>query len=231
MQFHGSTSNPNGPMHSRPERAIDAMDTDRRQEHWQATYTAKGEHDLSWFQATPQPSLGLIEQAGPTPFSAIVDIGGGASNLVDSLLEQGFHDITVLDLSLAALVAARTRLGTKAESVRWIVADVTTWEPPQTYDVWHDRATFHFLVNEADRAAYLAHLTQYLKPGGHAIIATFAPDGPEKCSGLPVRRYDADSLSQTLGPAFQRVSTQRHAHTTPWGAQQAFQFSVFRRAS
>lgn len=205
------------------------METTDRQAHWQSTYTAKGECEVSWFQATPQPSLALIEEVGELS-SAILDIGGGASRLADSLLEKGFRDVTVLDLSAAALAVAKTRIGGQAERIQWIVADVTTWEPSRTYDVWHDRATFHFLVGEPDRAAYLSRLARALRPGGHAIIATFAPDGPERCSGLPVMRYDADSLGRTFGPAFQCVTTLRHEHITPRGAPQAFQFSVFRRA-
>jgi ubiquinone/menaquinone biosynthesis C-methylase UbiE len=207
------------------------MDAGNRHAHWQGTYTAKGEREVSWFQDSPQPSLDLITQTAASAGSAIVDIGGGASRLAETLLDRGFQDITVLDLSEAALAAARARIGDQADRIRWIAADATTWEPPQHYDVWHDRATFHFLVEEADRAAYLTCLTRYLRPGGHAIIATFAPDGPARCSGLPVVRYDAGSLGRTLGPAFVCVSTQRHTHTTPWGASQAFQFSVFRHTS
>ena len=146
---------------------------------------------------------------------------------MDGLLERGFQDVTVLDLSSSALTAAKVRLGSNAERVQWIVADVTTWEPPRTYDVWHDRAAFHFLVAEPDRAAYLSRLARALRPGGHAIIATFAPDGPDSCSGLPVMRYDAESLGLLLGPAFQLVSTRRHEHLTPSGRTQAFQFSTF----
>ncbi|ACL57686.1 class I SAM-dependent methyltransferase [Methylobacterium nodulans] len=207
------------------------MDASGRQAHWQDTYRAKGEREVSWFQDEPQPSLDLIAQVAVSPASAIVDIGGGASRLIDHLLAQGFQNVTVLDLSEAALTTAQARLGSRAADVHWLVADVITWTPPQPYAVWHDRATFHFLVAEADRSAYLARLTEALVPGGHAIMATFAPDGPDKCSGLPVMRYDADSLARTLGPAFERVRALRHMHTTPWGAPQAFQFSVFRRTS
>lgn len=206
------------------------MEAKSRHVHWQGTYTAKAEHEVSWSQDQPQPSLDLIMQVAASPASAIVDIGGGASRLAATLLSRGFQNLTVLDLSEAALAAARARIGDEADRIRWITADATTWKPPQSYDVWHDRATFHFLVEGADRAAYLSRLTRFLRPGGHAVIATFAPDGPERCSGLPVVRYDADSLARTLGPAFVCVSTQRHTHTTPWGASQAFQFSVFRHA-
>jgi trans-aconitate methyltransferase len=200
-----------------------------RQAHWENVYTTKRENEVSWFQQSPAPSLELILQAGAVSNSAIIDIGGGASRLVDNLIEQGFEDITVLDLSSAALAAARSRLGASAERASWIVADATTWEPARAYDIWHDRAAFHFLTDANDRAAYIARLERGLKIGGHAIIATFAPDGPEKCSGLPVARYDSTSLGKTLGAAFKLVHTQRHEHPTPWDSRQMFQFSVFRR--
>jgi trans-aconitate methyltransferase len=201
-----------------------------RQEHWENVYTTKGESEVSWFQENPTPSLELIALTGVTPRSAVVDIGGGASRLVDALVEMGFQAVTVLDLSKVALSAAKARLGSRADQVEWVVADVTTWEPQQVYDLWHDRATFHFLIEEHDRTAYVARLTKAVKPGGHAIIATFAPDGPERCSGLPVMRYDAESLSQALGAAFELVEARRHKHTTPSGSEQRFQFSLFRRA-
>jgi SAM-dependent methyltransferase len=205
------------------------MDSASRQAHWENVYTTKDENEVSWFQQSPAPSFELITQAGATHASAIIDIGGGASRLVDHLVEQGFEDVTVLDLSGAALEAAKRRLERRADRVHWVVADATAWEPVKAYDIWHDRAAFHFLTEEKDRAAYIARLTQGVKAGGHAIIATFALDGPEKCSGLPVARYDSASLAWTLGSKFQLVHTRRHEHTTPWGSQQMFQFSVFRR--
>ncbi|MEH2608380.1 class I SAM-dependent methyltransferase [Bradyrhizobium sp. AZCC 1693] len=204
-----------------------------RRAHWENVYTTKGENEVSWFQQIPAPSLELIVQAGATSKSAIIDIGGGASRLVDHLVEQGFEDITVLDISGAALKVAKSRLesrvGASAGRVSWIVADATTWEPAKPCDIWHDRAAFHFLTEASDRAAYVACLGRGLKIGGHAIIATFALDGPEKCSGLPVVRYDSASLGRTLGTAFKLVHTQRHEHATPWDSRQIFQFSVFRR--
>jgi SAM-dependent methyltransferase len=204
-----------------------------RQAHWENVYTTKSENEVSWFQQSPAPSFELIVQAGAVSHSAIIDIGGGASRLVDNLIEQEFQDVTVLDLSGAALAAAKSRLesrlGARAERVHWIVADATTFEPAKSYDIWHDRAAFHFLTDEKDRTAYIARLKRGLKIGGHAIIATFALDGPEKCSGLPVARYDSASLGQALGTALKLVHTQRHEHATPWGSRQIFQFSVFRR--
>ncbi|UPK32269.1 class I SAM-dependent methyltransferase [Bradyrhizobium sp. 186] len=205
------------------------MQSDSRQAHWEGVYTKKGENEVSWFQEYPAPSLELIEHIGATPASAIIDVGGGASRLVDNLVDRGFGDVTVLDLSGAALETAKVRLGARAARVHWIVADVTVWEPPKAYDIWHDRAAFHFLTDDRDRAAYVGRLERALKVGGYAIIATFALDGPERCSGLPVQRYDPAGLGQTLGRAFQLTDTRRHAHATPWGAEQSFQFSLFRR--
>jgi SAM-dependent methyltransferase len=171
----------------------------------------------------------LIALAGATPQSTIIDIGGGASRLVDHLFSEGYEDLTVLDLSAAALAAAKARIGEEAQRVHWLAADATTWEPSRTYDIWHDRAAFHFLTSSADQAAYVARLRRALRRGGHVIIGTFALDGPEKCSGLPVTRHDAESLGKTLGVKFVLVDTRRHEHPTPWGAAQRFQFSTFRR--
>lgn len=205
------------------------MHDESRQAHWNDVYTKKAENEVSWFQDTPTPSLELMAQLGLTQASSIIDVGGGASRLVDHLLDRGLNDLTVLDLSEAALQAARARLGSRVEKVQWIAADVTIWEPQRTYDIWHDRAAFHFLTEEHDRAAYISRLERGVKIGGHAIIATFALDGPEKCSGLPVIRYDPQSLGQTLGTAFEAVDARRHVHATPWKSDQSFQFSIFRR--
>ena len=204
------------------------METGSRQAHWEGVYTTKRENEVSWFQDNPAPSLELIAAVGATPATAIIDIGGGASRLVDGLLAKGFRALAVLDLSGAALKAAKSRLGAQAEKVGWIVADATLWEPTDVYDIWHDRAAFHFLTEENDRVAYVERMKKGLRAGGHAIVATFAPDGPERCSGLRVMRYDAETLGQTLGQEFDLIETRRHSHTTPWGSTQSFQFSVFR---
>ncbi|WP_456710807.1 class I SAM-dependent methyltransferase [Bradyrhizobium sp. USDA 4452] len=196
---------------------------------WQAVYLTKGEQQVSWSQADPQPSLRLIEQIAPRRDASIIDIGGGASRLVDALLARDFHDLTVLDLSEAALASARQRIGAAGAAVRWVADDATAWQPQQAFDIWHDRAAFHFLVAEGDRAAYLERLHRGVKAGGHAVIGTFALDGPEKCSGLPVQRYDPETLSRTIGPAFELIAHEAHRHVTPWGATQSFQFSVLRR--
>jgi trans-aconitate methyltransferase len=206
------------------------MNDSSRQHHWEQVYATKGENEVSWFQDMPAPCLELIELVGAKQSSGVIDIGGGASRLVDNLVSRGYEDVTVLDLSEAALASARSRIGDQASRVVWITADVTTWEPSRTYDVWHDRAAFHFLTEPNDQAGYVARLRRALRVGGHAIIATFAPDGPERCSGLMVRRYDANTLAATLGEGFELIDTRRHDHTTPWGAVQKFQFSTFRRA-
>jgi len=173
----------------------------------------------------------LLEFVDAQLASAIIDVGGGASRLVDNLLAKGFKNITVLDLSAAALDTVRARLGEKGDAVKWIVADATEWRPTEIYDVWHDRAAFHFLTSEEEQRAYLQRLKQALKPGGRVIIGTFAPDGPEKCSGLPVARHNADSLSALLGADFVLIDSRRHEHPTPGGAAQKFQFSTFKRIS
>ncbi len=201
-----------------------------RRAHWENVYTTKSENEVSWFQENPAPSLELIDLAQPTPETTIVDIGGGASRPVDSLVARGLHQVTVLDVSEAALATAKTRLGDEP-NVQWVAADVTLWKPPQTYDIWHDRAAFHFLTDDSDRAAYVTCLKQAIKPGGHVVIGTFAIDGPERCSGLPVNRYDAASLAAELGKGFRLIDARRHEHATPWGAIQRFQFCMFQRSA
>ena len=198
-----------------------------RQAHWQDVYTTKGENEVSWFQERPSISLQFIESAGGGLDAAIVDIGGGASRLVDALLEAGYCNLTVLDLSEAALAASQKRIGPRAASVKWLTADVTTWQPSEQYDVWHDRAAFHFLTEEKDRQAYISRLKAALRNGGQAIIGTFAMNGPERCSGLPVMRYDAASLATLLGPDFRLLANRVEEHRTPWAASQIFQFSRF----
>jgi len=204
--------------------------TSERRTHWENVYSSKGEADVSWFQETPEISLELLALTDARPENAIIDIGGGASRLVDSLLDKGFTDLAVLDLSGAALAAARARLGGKGDIVAWIAADATAWEPREAaYDIWHDRAAFHFLTEPEDQAAYLVRLERGLRKGGHVIFGTFAPDGPEKCSGLPVARHNSDSLGGLLGQGFALIDHRRHEHATPWGSIQKFQFSTFQR--
>ena len=199
-----------------------------RESHWQGVYTTKAEDNVSWFEESPDLSLALLAEAGLVSQHAVVDVGGGASRLVDALLARGQQWVSVLDLSQAALNTARGRLLPDA-SADWIVADVTAWQPGRRYDYWHDRAAFHFLTEPADQAAYVAVLKQALQPGGVAIIGTFALDGPEKCSGLTVARHDSESLSDVLGDGFALTAQRRHDHVTPWGSVQKFQFSTFRQ--
>jgi hypothetical protein len=198
--------------------------------HWQQAYVGKGETGVSWFEASPDVSLGILKEIGATPASALIDVGGGASRLADALLRSGWTSITVLDLSEAALNLAKARLGEACERVQWITADVTRWQPSRTYDIWHDRAAFHFLTMPEDRAAYVDCMTRALEAGAHAIIGTFAPDGPERCSGLPVMRYDAEALARVVGPSFNLVGKRDHIHVTPTGVSQPFQFTVLRRS-
>jgi SAM-dependent methyltransferase len=205
------------------------MSNTDRQAHWQNVYATKSEKEVSWFQEKPAPSLDLIAATGISGDAAIIDVGGGASRLVDSLLDKGFRRVTILDLSATALDEAKGRLGRRADGVDWIAADITIWEPSRTYDLWHDRAAFHFLTEPADRDAYIVRLKKAVRPGGHVIIATFAADGPERCSGLPIVRYDPEALARTLGPGFELAESRRHDHVTPGGSTQRFQFSRFLR--
>ena len=200
-----------------------------RQNHWNAIYRTKGEEDVSWFETIPAASIELFEASGLTADSCVVDVGGGESRLVDALLARGLDCLAVLDVSGEALAHAKSRVGARAEAVTWIEADVTGPWSLKPMDIWHDRAVFHFLVEAEDRARYVAHLRDTLKPDGSAIIATFALDGPVTCSGLPVIRYSAQTLAAELGEDFQLAGTRAWQHVTPWGTSQAFQYSRFRR--
>lgn len=204
------------------------MNNEDRRSHWNSVYTTKNEDEVSWFEQNPDLSVELLREAGLATDMAVIDIGGGASRLVDALVGLNLADITVLDLSEAALQTARSRLK-NAGGINWIASDVTAWVPDRQYDLWHDRAAFHFLTAESDQRAYVATLSRALRPGGRAVIGTFALDGPDKCSGLPVARYDAASLQAVLGKDFKLLFSRRHDHSTPWGSSQKFQFSTFER--
>lgn len=204
------------------------MNNEDRRSHWNSVYTTKNEDEVSWFEQNPDLSVELLREAGLATDMAVIDIGGGASRLVDALVGLNLADITVLDLSEAALQTARSRLK-NAGGINWIASDVTAWVPDRQYDLWHDRAAFHFLTAESDQRAYVATLSRALGPGGRAVIGTFALDGPDKCSGLPVARYDAASLQAVLGKDFKLLFSRRHDHSTPWGSSQKFQFSTFER--
>lgn len=205
---------------------------DTAKDHWEDVYARKAPDSVSWFQPHAEHSLNLIERTGLGHDAAIIDVGGGASTLVDDLLASGHSDLSVLDLSAAALHAAQVRLGDAATRVNWIEADITEVElPAQRYDLWHDRAVFHFLTDPAQRRIYVDKVLRSVKPGGHVIIATFAEDGPENCSGLPVMRYGANALHAEFGAPFELLEHRREAHHTPAGVVQQFVYCYCRRSA
>ena len=193
--------------------------------HWQRIYQTRSATEVSWYEPVPQASLDQIRATGLAVSTSIIDVGGGASQLVDHLLNTGYSDVTVLDIAPAALQRARARLGAAATRVNWIAADVTSFRPRQRYDLWHDRALFHFLVTQAERQKYLSVLTAALAPKGHLILATFGPQGPTRCSGLPIRRYSEEDLGALLGPSFQLRRHGLENHRTPTGREQQFLWS------
>lgn len=193
-----------------------------RKQHWEQVYATKASDSVSWFQEHAEQSLRLIHNTGLGKDAAIIDVGGGAATLVDDLVAEGYTDLTVLNLSSAALAVAKQRLGKYADAVHWMEGDITLIElPAHRFDIWHDRAVFHFLTDPADRRAYVERIMRAVRPGGHVIIATFE-DGPEKCSGLPVMRYQPETLRAELGDAFLLVEHEKAAHHTPLGAVQQF---------
>jgi 2-polyprenyl-3-methyl-5-hydroxy-6-metoxy-1,4-benzoquinol methylase len=191
--------------------------------HWEKVYATKAPDAVSWYRAHLETSLALIERAAPDPSSSIIDVGGGESTLVDDLLARGYENITILDVSQIAIDVTKKRLGLAAEQIDWLVADVTDAQLEHAaYDVWHDRAVFHFLTASEHRAAYVRQVGHSVKPGGHVIVSTFGPEGPTKCSGLDVIRYDADSLHDQFGVRFRLVESSKELHQTPFGATQQF---------
>ena len=191
--------------------------------HWEKVYTTKEPEKVSWYRAHLETSLALIERASHSQSASVIDIGAGESTLVGDLLEKGYEHITVLDVSQTAFDVTKKRLGPLAEQVNWIVADITQVElEPLAYDVWHDRAVFHFLTSTAQRAAYVRNVARTVKPGGHVIVSTFGPEGPTKCSGLEVMRYDAKSLHNEFGVRFSLVESFKELHNTPFGTTQQF---------
>lgn len=198
--------------------------------HWTSVYTTKPVTTVSWYQAEAGLSFELITRHWPDRHAAIIDVGAGASVLADALLAAGYADLTLLDIAEPALAQTRTRLGPKGEAVTWLAADLLTADlPPARYDVWHDRAVFHFLTTPADRARYMSQLSRAVVPGGVVILATFAEDGPERCSGLPVARYSGEALIAALGDGFTPLAMQRDVHTTPGGGSQSFNYLVATR--
>jgi SAM-dependent methyltransferase len=192
-----------------------------RSQHWDTVYGRMGTTGVSWYQPVPSVSLELVAELGIPPATAVVDVGGGASGLARSLVERGFSDVSVLDVSSTALDAARQGLGDRP-GVHWLQHDLLTWEPQRRYGLWHDRAVFHFLVDPPERDRYLDVLSAALAPGGHVLIATFAPDGPQRCSGLPVARYGPEDLPRVLGGRLEVLTARREEHVTPGGTSQPF---------
>jgi SAM-dependent methyltransferase len=193
--------------------------------HWENVYQTKRPTEVSWYRPHLDVSLQLIGEAAPNHDARIIDVGGGESTLVDDLLTRGYHNLSILDISSTALDGAKRRLGGKSETVTWLCGDVTTTPLPiHYYDVWHDRAVFHFLTAEADRAAYVRQVAHSVKPGGHVIVAAFGPEGPTKCSGLDVVRYDPESLHREFGANFQLVKHLAELHRTPAGSIQQFTY-------
>jgi len=192
-------------------------------EHWDAIYGRGKPADVSWYRPHLERSIAFIEQAGLDKDASIIDVGGGTSTLVDDLLDRGYSNVTVLDVSPKAIAHAKDRLARRAESVAWIVADITLVELPEhRYDFWHDRAVFHFLVDATLRRRYVAAVRRGLKPGGHVVVAAFGPTGPERCSGLEVMRYGADEIHAEFGRPFKKISDCSETHRTPWGSEQEF---------
>lgn len=198
--------------------------------HWESVYTHKAADAVSWYQPHADSSLALIRQTGIAADAAIIDVGGGASTLVDDLLAAHYSDLTVLDISAAALDVARHRLGGAASAVHWLEADITQVDfPEHRFALWHDRAVFHFLTDAADRARYLNAVGRAVKPGGFVVVGTFAEDGPEQCSGLPVRRYSADTLHDEFGAQFELLGKAEENHHTPFGTVQKFLYCYCRK--
>ena len=198
--------------------------------HWERIYTERNTSEVSWYQSHPEHSLTLIESARHTIRASIIDVGGGASTLVDHLLAAGYRNVSVLDIAHGAIEQAKTRLGDLASQVTWLEADITGYLPGQQFDIWHDRAVFHFLTDDEDRSSYLAVLDKALKPDGQAIIATFAENGPGQCSGMNVACYTPETLSHALGPAYRLVESRTEDHHTPHGGVQQFIYCRFCRS-
>lgn len=202
---------------------------EENKQHWENVYHTKTPSEVSWTQDVPQTSLDFILSGNLSKTAGIIDIGGGDSKLADSLLEAGFTNITVLDISAKALERAQQRLGEKAHLVKWIVQDITTFQPATSYDIWHDRATFHFLTAPEQVNRYLNIARQSINTGGYAIIGTFSTDGPEKCSGLSIKQYNENTLTDQLNNGFEKIRCITENHVTPFNTTQHFLFCSFKR--
>jgi trans-aconitate methyltransferase len=203
--------------------------TDSRQAHWDKVYGSKSDTEVSWYEAHPKMSLELIRATGAGPADPIIDVGGGASLLVDALLDAAYLDLTVLDISAEVLQKLRTRLGPRAAAVALLQQDVTRFQPARRYALWHDRAVFHFLTQREDRERYVSVLRRALLPMGQLVLATFGPSGPERCSGLAVMRYDANALAAEFGSDFRLIDSSLAVHRTPSGVEQQFMYCRFDR--
>lgn len=197
--------------------------------HWEHIYTSKNLEEVSWYEPTPQTSLDFLERFAIAKDAAIIDIGGGDSLLIDYLLALGYSNVTVLDISENALARAKKRLGELAESAQWIVADAATFKPTQQYDFWHDRAAFHFLTDENDINHYITTIKNHIKPNGYFVIGTFSENGPTKCSGIPIRQYNENALSEKVQQFFKKIKCFTFDHTTPFNTVQNFIFCSFQR--
>ncbi len=218
-------------MKARPDQQPDGCQHPDWKNHWEGVYAEKDQAEVSWYQSHPEHSLSLINDTGIGTGASIIDVGGGASTLVDHLLSTGYRDITVLDIARTAIEQAQQRLGDRSQQVTWIEGDITNHTPGQKFDIWHDRAVFHFLTRDHDRDCYLEALYNTLKPGGQVIIATFSDSGPSQCSGLDVVRYSPLTLSHVLGSRMHLVETLTEEHHTPNGGLQQFIYCRFRRSS
>ena len=197
--------------------------------HWDAIYRHKGPEGVSWYRPHLERSLQFFDRADLPSDAAILDVGGGASTLVDDLLARGSTNVTVLDISASAIEQAKARLGARAAEVTWLVGDVMQVQLPEHhYDFWHDRAVFHFLTEDADRERYVRAVRHALKPGGHIVVATFGPSGPERCSGMPVVRYTSEGIHGRFGSQFMKVGSDSEMHHTPWGSEQEFVYCYCR---
>jgi len=203
-----------------------------REVHWSQVYATKADEKLSWYQDNPILSLKLIEESGIGKHASVIDVGSGTSTLAHCLIERGVGTITVLDIAPEALDRGKSSLGDSSAQVKWVQADITSWAPPKhAFDLWHDRAVFHFLTESSDQTAYIRCLNAGLKVGGYAIIATFARDGPDTCSSLPIVKYDPEELALLLGPELRLIRYEFDLHETPWGSSQSFQYSLFQKVN
>lgn len=205
------------------------MENFDRKKHWEHIYHTKEFKDASWFQSTPDTSLGFFKESNMPATAKIIDVGGGDSFLVDYLLHMGFQDITVLDISKAAIERAKQRLGDRAEKVKWIVADAAKLKPDENYDFWHDRAAFHFLTDEQEIRSYVETVPQHLNLKGILVIGTFSEQGPDKCSGIKIKQYSETGMTELFGPFLEKIRCITTDHITPSGAVQNFVFCSFRK--